>query len=104
MSEELRATVYSDPRWRRLRAEVLARAHYRCQRCSVRAKRLDVDHVIPIVDAPELAFARSNLVALCQGCHRVADARRQADKQRGYSLDAGADGWPVDPRHPSMRK
>ena len=94
-----RARVYADPRWAHVRAAVIARARGRCERCGAAAARLDVDHVVPIVEAPARAFDRRNLRALCQPCHRVADA----DKQRGYSLDAGPDGWPADPRHPSRR-
>ena len=96
-SVELRARVYRDRRWKHLRGVTIARAGYRCEACGARAKRLDVDHIVPIAKAPERAFDRTNLRALCQPCHRRADADRQ---RGGYSLEAGADGWPVDPRHP----
>ena len=97
MSADRRNRVYRDPLWRHLRAVVLARARNQCERCGASGVRLDVDHVVPIAQAPERAFDRANLRALCQRCHRITDA----DRQRGYSLDAGADGWPADSRHPA---
>jgi 5-methylcytosine-specific restriction endonuclease McrA len=38
----------------------------------------EVDHVIPLHEAPELAYAQSNLVARCSECHWVKTARENA--------------------------
>jgi 5-methylcytosine-specific restriction protein A len=38
----------------------------------------EVDHVIPLDVAPELAYEPSNLVARCRRCHRVKTARENA--------------------------
>jgi hypothetical protein len=37
------------------------------------------------------------LQSLCKLHHESAKKRKEA---RGYSTRVGADGWPVDPRHP----
>ncbi|MGE0410184.1 MAG: HNH endonuclease signature motif containing protein [Amphiplicatus sp.] len=36
--------------------------------CGVRG-RLEVDHIKPVRDAPELAFVLANLQSLCPSCH-----------------------------------
>jgi 5-methylcytosine-specific restriction endonuclease McrA len=60
--------VYRDPRWPALRWATLRRDGFRCKECGARG-RLDVDHVRPVRDAPELAFELNNLQALCWPCH-----------------------------------
>lgn len=60
--------VIRSPRWRALRLEALRRDGWACVQCGARG-RLEVDHVQPVRDAPELAFELSNLQALCPGCH-----------------------------------
>lgn len=91
------AWVYRDPRWRSLRARWLA-AHPACARCGARGPRLHVDHVVPVRLAPRRAFDATNLQTLCPSCHRRKDASLQTG--RGYADEAGADGFPADPRHP----
>ncbi len=61
---------------------------------------MQVDHIVPVRLNPRRAFDPKNLQTLCMTCHRVKDARLPGDGRRGYSLDVGADGQPVDPRHP----
>lgn len=59
--------------WRRLRAFVLTRDHHRCQlaypdRCTTRATQ--VDHVLRVVDRPDLELDPTNLRAVCIPCHQ----------------------------------
>lgn len=37
--------------------------------------------------------------SLCKPHH---DSQAQADEARGFSLEVGLDGWPVDPQHPQQ--
>lgn len=92
----LRRSVYDDPRWRHLRERQLRRAP-RCAWCAARGPRMQVDHVVPIAADPVRAFDPRNLQTLCAGCHRRKDAALQG---RGYAAAVGADGFPLDPRHP----
>ena len=73
-----RRRVYRSKAWAAVRAAVRARAGFRCERCR-RPGRLEVHHVIPIVDggAP---FDERNLQALCRSCHFRAEPGR--DKAR----------------------
>jgi 5-methylcytosine-specific restriction endonuclease McrA len=62
------AYVLRDRRWPTLRQATLRRDGFQCRSCGARG-RLEVDHVRPVRDAPELAFDLGNLQSLCAGCH-----------------------------------
>lgn len=55
-------------RWRALRMEILERDGWACVKCGARG-RLEVDHIKPVRDAPELSFDPDNLQTLCPSCH-----------------------------------
>lgn len=57
-------------RWKALRQAALRRDGYKCVACGS-AGRLEVDHVIPVRDAPERAFDLGNLQCLCPRCHAL---------------------------------
>ena len=56
------------PRWKALRVEVLRRDDFKCRSCGARG-RLEVDHIVPVRDAPDRAYDMTNLQALCAACH-----------------------------------
>ncbi len=58
--------------WREIRAQVLARARWACQACSVRT-RLDVHHVTKRTQGGS-DFDLDRLIALCRACHEQTDA------------------------------
>lgn len=69
--------IRNTTRWQRVRDRMLCinptcpdpfDAHQGRLECSV-----EVHHVIPLNEAPHLAFVEANLVALCKSCHRTAD-------------------------------
>lgn len=60
--------VTNSRRWKSLRIEVLRRDGFRCVICGI-SGRLEVDHIKPVRDRPDLSFALSNLQALCRRCH-----------------------------------
>lgn len=60
--------VQKSKRWPALRLQALRRDDWRCVQCGRRG-RLEVDHILPVRDAPELGFALSNLQTLCPSCH-----------------------------------
>ena len=60
--------VNGTKRWKLLRLEILERDGFRCVECQA-VGRLEVDHVIPVRDAPDRAFDPDNLQSLCASCH-----------------------------------
>lgn len=55
-------------RWKALRMQALERDGWQCVQCGER-RRLEVDHIEPVRDAPEKAFDLRNLQCLCGRCH-----------------------------------
>lgn len=81
------AKVTRTRRWKALRLEILRRDGFRCVACRARG-RLEVDHIIPVRDAPVLSFEPTNLQSLCPPCHT-----------RKTRLEIGH-----DPIHPERKK
>jgi 5-methylcytosine-specific restriction protein A len=97
--------LYYTKQWRTLRGTILTRDHYRCQRCNVNltSGRSDprsaiVHHKQPHKGNLTLFYDPSNLEAVCWSCH---SGGIQSEEVLGYNTTIGADGWPVDARHPA---
>lgn len=96
--------MYDSAAWRGpggLRERALQRDGYQCAKCGRVSADMAVDHIVPIRDAPHKAHDLDNLQSLCSPCH---GARKQREEAHGYDDAIGPDGWPVDPRHPAMRR
>ena len=61
-------SVIRTRRWKGLRLLALRRDGWACVQCGS-AGRLEVDHIRPVRDAPELSFDLGNLQCLCPSCH-----------------------------------
>lgn len=58
------------PKWRQVRAKHLERQPT-CQACG-KDKNLDVHHIVPFKDRPDLELEETNLITLCGSpCHLV---------------------------------
>lgn len=60
--------IKNDQRWKRARADCLDRDGSACVECG-ETEGLEVDHIVRLEDAPELAFDLDNLQTLCTECH-----------------------------------
>ena len=66
-----------DRPWQRLRAWVLRREPL-CRPCKKAGKTVpavEVDHIKPISEAPELRLVASNLQPMCKSCHSAKTMR-----------------------------
>ena len=75
--------IYSNARWRKLRAyildkEPLCRRHL--EKFGKYVPATMVDHIIPADDEPSLFYDEENLQSLCQPCHRI-----KTNQDRGRS-------------------
>jgi 5-methylcytosine-specific restriction protein A len=63
--------LYNTPAWRKLRLAVLAEDPLcaECLKGGLTVGATDVDHIIDLANAPELALVRANLQSLCHPCH-----------------------------------
>ena len=98
---------YQTKRWRMTRERILLRDLFVCQMpgcgCGLttgraHARAAVVDHLTPHHGDPDLFWCPDEgLQSICKKCH---DRAKQAIEKRGYSDQIGADGFPVDRRHP----
>lgn len=56
-------------RWKVLRLDILERDGWACVDCGTRRGRLEVDHIQPVRNRPDLAFEPANLAVRCSACH-----------------------------------
>lgn len=66
----------TDPRWQRLRLEVLDRDNWQCQLCLADDKTLYVHHNYYIAGHEPWEYPSADLHAYCKDCHESADAQR----------------------------
>lgn len=62
------AKAWRDKRWPALRLAAKRRDGWACVQCGSK-HRLEVDHVLPVRDRPDLSFVLTNLQTLCGSCH-----------------------------------
>ena len=97
--------LYQSKQWRVLRSEILPRDLFIFQRCRILlvGGRADprsavVHHKRAHKGDVKLFYDSSNLQAVCWSCYSGAI---QSEEVLGYDTTIGADGWPVDDRHPT---
>lgn len=91
-----------DSRWDKARRSYLV-SHPLCVMCKSDGSLVPatvVDHRVPHRGDQSLFWDVNNWQALCRRHH---DSVKQSEEYRGYSLECGADGWPIDPQHPANR-
>ena len=92
---------YKSDRWKRTRKQHMSE-HPLCARCLKRGRLVAADvvhHVTPHRGDKELFF-NGPFESSCFSHH---DSDAQQEEKLGYSCEVGADGFYVDPRHPSNR-
>ena len=91
--------LYKTSQWQAIRLHQLTE-HPLCKRHLDRGviKRAEVVHHVVRHNGDPKLFFRGPFESLCKECH---DSAAQSEERRGYSTEIGADGWPVDARHPA---
>ncbi len=68
---EQRKAEYLDPRWQKMRLEVLSRDAFRCRFCFDETKTLHVHHMYYIGDRKPWEYDMSCFLTLCSECHEM---------------------------------
>lgn len=81
----------STARWRKLRSLIIKRDKGCCQRCLIKygivnTKDLQVHHIKPRIDYPELMFDESNLITLCKTCNLQLGTSGELDFEPNLDL------------------
>ena len=71
-SEKLR-----DPRWQKLRLEIMGRDQFRCRLCHSKEKTLNVHHSYYSKGANPWDYPNDSLVTVCEPCHKLMEYRRE---------------------------
>ena len=66
--------LLTQKRWKDLRKVIINRDNGCCQRCLIKygiieTSKLQVHHIKPRIDYPELMYEESNLITVCQTCN-----------------------------------
>lgn len=81
-SEKLR-----DPRWQKMRLEVMQRDEWKCKRCGDKTKTLNVHHRWYEFGNEPWDYPLECLVTLCEDCHQdESELREGAEKQLIFNL------------------
>lgn len=74
---------YGKGAWKRARLQALTRDHWLCQEC-LRHRRfrnaVEVHHIKPLEQFPELGLELDNLESLCRECHEATKDRTEHRK------------------------
>lgn len=73
-SEKLR-----DPRWQRMRLEIMGRDSFRCRLCGDAESTLNVHHIYYERGAEPWDYPESALVTVCENCHEDLTVSRFGD-------------------------
>jgi hypothetical protein len=81
--------LYHSKEWKLMRELVLTRDGNKCVRCGAEnswKNALQVEHVLSKAYHPELAFEMSNLMTLCNRCHKKTKTFSRGAKKVGRKL------------------
>jgi 5-methylcytosine-specific restriction endonuclease McrA len=88
VTEKPSRAVTRTRRWAALRVQALRRDGWRCRHCGGRG-RLEVDHVQPVANRPDLSWSLENLQVLCNVCH----AQKTRAENGATELDEEKSRW-----------
>jgi hypothetical protein len=70
MSKKEYWELLRDPRWQRMRLEVMQRDDFRCRYCGVNDKTLNVHHTYYAKGRAPWEYDAESLLTLCEACHQ----------------------------------
>ena len=81
----------STKRWRDIRKVIISRDGGYCQRCFIKydiieTKNLQVHHIKPRIEYPELMFEETNLICICKTCNLQLGVDEELDFEPNEKL------------------
>ena len=92
MARDFSKAFYHSKEWEQVRAYVLMRDRYICQRCGLPAQ--EVHHIIHLspdnIWDTKVTLNPENLISLCKGCHFEQHVKdKEAGKRKKHGLSEG---------------
>ena len=72
---------FKDPRWQKMRLEVMNRDEFACQRCFDSESTLNVHHRYYLANKDPWEYPLEALVTLCEDCHEQETENRSDDER-----------------------
>jgi hypothetical protein len=72
---------FKDPRWQKMRLEIMNRDEFACQRCFDSESTLNVHHRYYLADKDPWEYPLEALVTLCEDCHEQETENRSEDER-----------------------
>ena len=66
-----------DPRWQKMRLQVMERDEFKCRSCKSGTETLNVHHAYYLKGAVPWDYPLAHLITLCESCHRSVEKKRQ---------------------------
>lgn len=78
-------------RWRKLRSLIIKRDNGVCQRCLIKygiinSENLQIHHIKPRIEYPDLIYDESNLITLCKTCNLQLGTNKELDFKPNIDL------------------
>jgi Zn finger protein HypA/HybF involved in hydrogenase expression len=77
-----------DPRWQRLRLEVMQRAKFKCENCWDSETNLQIHHPAYKIGANPWDYDKSELLCYCEECHKAATKAQKKFKAMAFTNPA----------------
>lgn len=78
-----------DPRWQKMRLEIMQRDEFCCQKCFDSSSTLNVHHRYYVAGAAPWEYPADALVTLCEDCHsQESEGRRESEGELLKALHA----------------
>ncbi len=62
--------MYRSQKYRKLRKSLLEKHDYICQVCFKKKQKMTIHHIKHALDYPDLFYEPSNLLVVCNNCHK----------------------------------
>lgn len=79
------AEKLKDPRWQRLRLEVMGQSGFRCEHCGDKTKNLQVHHPAYKKGADPWDYEKTELLCYCEECHAAATKAQEKFKAMSFA-------------------
>jgi len=74
---------YQDPRWQKMRLEIMQRDDFTCRDCRDKEKTLNVHHAYYVKGRRPWEYPAFSLETLCRDCHEERHANAERERENG---------------------
>ena len=88
-----RKKLYNSKTWKNIREIKMRDSNHECERCKSlgettgyhTGRQLDIHHIKPLEERPDLAYELDNLMVVCKNCHNYLEGRHWKQKEKKWN-------------------